>query len=255
MNVRQSTQILSLASSRRLIGFRRVKMSGRFKQHIQGVRGEQILKAALRQFCARGVLVRTEDVTSAVGIGKGTLYRHYRSRVSLLHAAVEYGIGVLARRASAVREAAGTASDFGLDAVLCDLALMNRRQDPVSPAMLTRLYCCETWPDSLGEPPNPAQSLRPAISTWQQLGLFDQELDVDVIAMTMFALCAFESIGSTASRGRVGPSRDEDSVVEVAARIGLVLRRAFPSQLCGTATGEHGSPSWTGAHDESPRRR
>src|SRR6059058_2658567 len=99
-----------------------------FAQQVQGIRDEEILKAALKMFGERGQLMRIEDVTAAVGIGKGTLYRHYDSRLSLLRAALAYGIRELQARALAARDAVRDAAGGGeqeLTAVIRELAAMN----------------------------------------------------------------------------------------------------------------------------------
>jgi len=94
----------------------------RFARHIKGIRNEEILKAALKEFGHRGSTMRIEDVTASVGIGKGTLYRHYDSRLNLLRAALAYGVRELHLRALAARDGSTAASaspdDQGLTAVI-----------------------------------------------------------------------------------------------------------------------------------------
>src|SRR3954452_18135109 len=100
----------------------------RFAQHVQGIRDEEILKAALTIFGERGQLMRIEDVTVAVGIGKGTLYRHYDSRLSLLRAALAYGVRELHARAVAARDAVRHGDGGGeeeLTAVIAEFAALN----------------------------------------------------------------------------------------------------------------------------------
>src|SRR5262252_1285250 len=106
-----------------------------FDRQVQGIRDEEILKAALRMFGERGQLMRIEDVTVAVGIGKGTLYRHYDSRLNLLRSALAYGVRELHERAVAARDAAreaGWPQAQELTAVVAELATMNARHDPAS---------------------------------------------------------------------------------------------------------------------------
>src|SRR6476646_2957427 len=123
--------------------------SERFARHIKGIRNEEILKAALKEFGLRGSTMRIEDVTASVGIGKGTLYRHFDSRIELLRAALAYGVRGLEQRARAARDGADGAADHGLTAVIVELAAMNTQGDPVSPASLCRLRTCERWPEPL----------------------------------------------------------------------------------------------------------
>src|SRR5438270_3197311 len=129
-----------------------------FPQPAQGIRDEEILKAALKIFGERGQLMRIEDVTVAVGIGKGTLYRHYDSRLNLLRAALAYGVRELQARAVAARDAVRDADggrEQELTAVIGALATMNARRDAVSPVVLCRLRTCEQWaapPEQSSEP-------------------------------------------------------------------------------------------------------
>src|SRR3954465_6516809 len=131
-------------------------------QQVQAVRDEEILKAALKVFGERGQLMRIEDVTVAVGIGKGTLYRHYDSRVNLLRAALAYGVRELRVRAFAARDAVRDADgrrEEELTAVIAELAAMNARRDAVSPAVLARLRSCEEWPTGIDAGAGPAAAL------------------------------------------------------------------------------------------------
>src|SRR3954451_14351103 len=145
-------------------------------QQVQAVRDEEILKAALKVFGERGQLMRIEDVTVAVGIGKGTLYRHYDSRVNLLRAALAYGVRELQARAFAARDAIRN-GDGGredeLTAVFAELAAMNARRDAASPAVLARLRTCEEWPTGIDEAAEPTAALEPLIAQWQGEGLLD----------------------------------------------------------------------------------
>src|SRR5689334_3669168 len=146
-------------------------------QQAQGVRDEEILKAALKVFGDRGQLMRIEDVTVAVGIGKGTLYRHYDSRVNLLRAALAYGVRELQARAVAARDAVRDADggrEEELTAVIADLAAMNARREAVSPAVLSRLRSCEEWPAGVDAGAEPTAALEPLIAQWQADGLLDR---------------------------------------------------------------------------------
>jgi AcrR family transcriptional regulator len=145
-------------------------------EQVQGVRDEEILKAALKIFGERGQLMRIEDVTVAVGIGKGTLYRHYDSRLSLLRAALAYGVRELQARAFAARDAVHDGDDGRADeltAVIAELAAMNVRHDVGAPAVLCRLATCEQWPEALGEGVAPTTALDPLMTQWQADGLLD----------------------------------------------------------------------------------
>src|SRR5438067_6018800 len=111
----------------------------RFARHIKGIRNEEILKAALKEFGQRGSTMRIEDVTASVGIGKGTLYRHFDSRIELLRAVLAYGVRALPLRALAARGAAAATADPALTAVIAERAAMNAGRAPASAAALRRL--------------------------------------------------------------------------------------------------------------------
>ena len=194
------------------------------------MRDEEILRAALTVFGQRGQLMRIEDVTVAVGIGKGTLYRHYDSRVNLLRAALAYGVRELQARAVAARDAV-RATDGGheaeLTAVITELAALNARRDAVSPAVLARLRTCEEWPTGLDADAEPTAALEPLIAQWQGDGLLDaSETPAWITTMVLGAvnspLCAAASDGN-------GSDSSADRA-DVAARVSAMIRRAFPAR-------------------------
>jgi AcrR family transcriptional regulator len=200
-------------------------------QQAQGVRDEEILKAALKVFGERGQLMRIEDVTVAVGIGKGTLYRHYDSRVNLLRAALAYGVRELQARAFAARDAVRDADggrEEELTAVIADLAAMNARHDAVSPAVLARLRSCEEWPTGIEEGAEPTAALEPLIAQWQADGLLDRSETPAWI--TTMVLGAVNSPLYAASINGNGGDDHAARGAEVAERVSAMIRRAFPAQ-------------------------
>jgi AcrR family transcriptional regulator len=199
-------------------------------QQAQGVRDEEILKAALKVFGERGQLMRIEDVTVAVGIGKGTLYRHYDSRVNLLRAALAYGVRELQARAFAARDAVRDLDggrEQELTAVIADLAAMNARRDPVSPAVLARLRSCEEWPTGLEEGAEPTAALAPLIAQWQADGLLDPSETPAWI--TTMVLGAVNSPLYAASINGNGSADHAARGADVAERVSAMIRRAFPA--------------------------
>jgi len=193
-----------------------------FEEQVQGIRDEEILKAALKVFGERGQLMRIEDVTVAVGIGKGTLYRHYESRLHLLRAALAYGVRELQARAlaarNAVRDNAGGRADE-LTAVIGELAEMNVRHDAASPAVLCRLATCEQWPEPLDEAVEPTSALDPLMAQWQADGLLDPSEAPAWMTSVVFG--AINSpLAAAGGNGQVGA---------VATRVSALVRRAFPA--------------------------
>jgi AcrR family transcriptional regulator len=190
---------------------------------VQGVRDEEILKASLKIFGDRGQLMRIEDVTVAVGIGKGTLYRHYDSRQNLLRAALAYGVRELQARAfaarDAVREGDGSREEE-LTAVIAELATMNAQTDAASPAVLCRLRTCEQWPTGVEDGSEPTAALEPLMTQWQADGLLDAS--ESPAWMTTIIYGAINSpIGTAASNGQTA---------ELAERVSALMRRAFPGR-------------------------
>jgi AcrR family transcriptional regulator len=180
------------------------------------------LKAALKNFAERGQLMRIEDVTVAVGIGKGTLYRHYDSRMNLLRAALAYGVRELRARALAARDAvhgAGERADE-LTAVIGELLTMNLRHDGGSPAVLSRLATSEQWPEPLDETVEPTSALDPLMSQWQADGLLDPSE-----TPAWMTTIVFGAVNSPLAAGS-----GNDQVGELAERVSALLRRAFPAR-------------------------
>src|SRR5262245_33084707 len=191
-----------------------------FEEQVQGIRDEEILKAALKVFGERGQLMRIEDVTVAVGIGKGTLYRHYDSRTHLLHAALAYGVHELQARAltarDAARDRAGGSADE-LTAVIRELAEMNARHDAGSPAVLCQLAACERGPEPLDETVEPTSALDPLMAQWQSDGLLDAS--ETPAWMTTIVFGAINSpLAASAGTGQVA---------ELATRVSVLVQRAF----------------------------
>jgi AcrR family transcriptional regulator len=201
-------------------------------QQVQGVRDEEILKAALKVFGQRGQLMRIEDVTVAVGIGKGTLYRHYDSRVNLLRAALAYGVRELQARAVAARDAVRTADggrEAELTAVIAELAALNARRDAVSPAVLARLRTCEEWPTGLDAGAEPTAALEPLIAQWQGDGLLDRsETPAWITTLVLGAVNSPLYAAATNGDGDGGDSRADRA--DVAERVSAMIRRAFPAR-------------------------
>ena len=191
-----------------------------FAEQVQGVRDEEILKAALKIFGERGQLMRIEDVTVAVGIGKGTLYRHYDSRLNLLRAALAFGVRELQARAVAARDAArdaGGGHPDELTAVIAELTTMNVRRDPGSPAILCRLATCEQWPEPLAPAAEPTAALDPLMTQWQQDGLLDASESPAWMTTIVFG----------AINSPLATSAANDSLQELADRVSALIRRAF----------------------------
>lgn len=182
-------------------------------------RDSAILHSALSRFAECGCFASTLDQVAAdVGVGKGTLYRHYASREDLFDAALGVGIAALVDRWRSIRETHVTDAEAGFRAVIGDLVALNLRGDPVSPAALLRLSCSRRW---LNRSQLNRTELEAAVTSlvqdWQGAGVFDQAADASWIATVTVAL-----VNSPVGAGQ-GPAPEAD----IASRIAEVLSLAF----------------------------
>ena len=189
----------------------------RFAQRAAKQRDAAMLRSLLTCFNEHGCFETTLDqVASDVGVGKGTLYRHYTSRDDLFEAALRAGIEALLLRCRSIWETHAADSDAGFRAVIDDLVALNLRGDPLSPATLSRLRCSCRWLNR--SQPDKGEfeiALTPLVRDWQAAGLFDQATDASWIAAVTGALV--NSLATT------GPDGQEP----VAGRLVEILRRAF----------------------------
>ena len=54
---------------------------------------QDLIEAASREFAAKGHMAPLQDVLSEAGLGRGTLYRHFRDRASLIMAVITFELG------------------------------------------------------------------------------------------------------------------------------------------------------------------
>lgn len=207
----------------------------RFIKRAAKQRDAAILQSLLACFNERGCVETTLDqVATDVGIGKGTLYRHYSSREDLFEAALRAGIEALMDRCRGISETHAADFNAAFRALIGDLVALNRRGDPLSPATLARLYCNCRWLNP--SQPNNGKlelALTPLVRDWQAAGLFDRTTDSSCIAAVMVAVVnalavtrhgAKEPVASPVANTDPGrPAHDAD----IAGRIVEVLLRAF----------------------------
>lgn len=189
----------------------------RFAEQAAKQRDAAMLRSLLTCFNELGCFATTLDhVASDVGVGKGTLYRHYTSREDLFEAARRAGIEALMVRCRSIWEMHAADSAAGFRAVIGDLVALNLRGDPLSPGTLSRLRCSCRWLNR-SQPDNGGFeiALTPLVRDWQAAGLFDKATDTSWIAAVTVALV--NSLATT------GPNGKEP----VAGRLVEVLRRAF----------------------------
>lgn len=198
-------------------------------------RDTAILRSLLMCFNEHGCFETTLDqVAAEVGIGKGTLYRHYSSREDLFEAALRAGIEALIVRCHGIWEAHAPDFDRAFRVLIGELVSLNHRGDPLSLATLARLRCgCRWLSPSHREDGKLEVAFTPLVRGWQTVGLFERTTDPAWIAAVTVALVNSLVIArhdskelvepSVASRGSRKPAQEAD----IASSIVAVLRRAF----------------------------
>lgn len=203
-----------------------------------------ILRSLLTCFNEHGCFETTLDqVAAEVGVGKGTLYRHYESREDLFEAALQVGIEALIVRCHQIWEAHAPDFDAALRALIGELVSLNHQGDALSPSTLARLGCGCRWlsprhrrDERLGV------AFIPVVQGWQAVGLVERTTDASWIATVTIALVNSLAVARQASRQLVESSvistgthqRADDT--DIATRIVDVLRRAFaPTSQSTTA--------------------
>ena len=206
-----------------------------FAKRVTKQRDTAILRSLLACFNEHGCFETTLDhVAAAVGIGKGTLYRHYSSREDLFEAALRAGIEALIIRCHRTWEAHAPDFDAALRALIGELVSLNHQGDPLSPATLARLGCgCRWLSPSHREERKLELAFTPLVRGWQAVGLFERATDPSWIAAVTLALVNSLAVTRHGAKEPVAPSvastdpRRSAHEADIASRIVGVLRRAF----------------------------
>ena len=197
-------------------------------------RDTAILQSLLARFTEYGCFATTLDqVASEVGVGKGTLYRHYTSREDLFEAALRAGIEALMVRCRSIWETHAADSDAAFRALIGELVALNHRGDPLSPATLSRLGCSCQWLNRSQPNGKLEAALAALVREWQAAGVLDKTTDSSWIAAVTVALVNSLAVTrqdgtepaapSVASTEPPGLAHEAD----IASRLVEVLRRAF----------------------------
>lgn len=193
------------------------------------------MRSLLACFNEHGCFETTLDqVAAEVGIGKGTLYRHYTSKDDLFEAAFRAGVDALIVRCRGIWEAHAPDFDAALRVLIGELVSLNHRGDPLSPATLKRLGCGCRWlsPSRSGEGKLEV-AFTPLVRGWQDAGLFERTTDPSWVAAVTLALVNSLAVTRHGSKDVVEPSvtstapRGPAYEADIASRIVGVLRRAF----------------------------
>lgn len=209
----------------------------RFARRAANQRNAEILDSSLACFNERGCFrTKVDHVVAEVGIGKGTLYRHYPSQEELFKATLQAGIEALRVRCQAVWETHGDDPDTGLRAVIGELISLNHRGEAVSPATLARLACYCQWMSKSGPDNGHLEAiLLPFVRSCQTVRLLDQAADPSLIAAVTAALVNSPTVINYSSGEPVeesGPGRSPRSsgqTPDAADRLVELIQRAFPS--------------------------
>lgn len=207
----------------------------RFRQRASQRRQKEILHAAQAEFSSQGCFrTSLDDVAAEVGVGKGTLYRHYGSKGELLRAALAGGVEDLQTRCQAIWVEFGAHPAVALHRLVSELVGSSRQQAPTAPSTLGRLRCCCLWSGaSHAEDVGVERAVIPMLAACQAAGLFDTAADPKWIAGVMVALVSSPAI--TAHRSRTdqrrpdanSARREPPAAVDAADRIVELLQRAF----------------------------
>jgi AcrR family transcriptional regulator len=192
--------------------------SPRFAERATSLRDRQILDALLQGFSIQGCFQTNVDrVATEVGIGKGTLYRHYPSREDLFNSALKAGIAALGARCLDVLAPHEHDPSAGFHAVVTELVSLNRRRAAVSLDTLSRLGCgCHWMSKSKANDGILEAAIVPLVRRWQAARLFDESADPSWIAAVIVAL-----VNSPAVINGTGTESD------AADRLVDLFRRAF----------------------------
>lgn len=170
----------------------------RFAKRALKQRDRAILESALARFNEHGCFrTNLDDVVADVGVGKGTLYRHYGSREELFSAALRDGSEALLVLCRDIQAKHAGDPDAGLRAVVVELVSRNQAGEPASPETLARLRCSCRW--LTGNNPHDGTlefALIPVVRSWQAAGLFDRATEPGWIAAVMAALIGSPAVAS-----------------------------------------------------------
>lgn len=207
----------------------------RFAKRASKQRDAAIVHSLLSSFNEHGCFETTLDqVATEVGIGKGTLYRHYSSREDLFGAALQAGIDALMARCRDTWEMHAPDFDAAFRALISDFVALNHRGDALSPATLERLSCSCRWLNpSHPEDGKLELALVPLAQRWQAAGLLERTADPSWIAAVTLALVNSPGIRRRNVQELVEPSaagtapRRPVHAADIADRIVEALRRSF----------------------------
>jgi AcrR family transcriptional regulator len=195
----------------------------RFSERVAAQRDTEIRESALTCFNLHGCFGTDLDrVAAAVGIGKGTLYRHYSSKQELLASALVTGIDRLLSRCKQLLELHGADS---LSVIVADLIALNRANDPASPASLDRMLCGSLWSGAPLSPTLISNAFATVVRTWQSLGVIVATADASWVAGVILALINAPEVGSF-HVGQFDPTAVEPAP-NVAVRVADIVQRAF----------------------------
>lgn len=187
-------------------------------------RDAAILDCSLKSFNAFGCFhAKVDDVVAEVGIGKGTLYRHYASRNELFAATLRANIDALVSHCREVWQAKEANPFAAFCAVIEELVRLNHDAAAMSPATLTRLQCSGRWADpddQNGKVDSIAVAFIPVVRAWQTAGLLHPGWDPGWIASVTLAIVGVSSAGP----------RSPVSVTDAAPLTVRMLQQSFMSE-------------------------
>jgi|GEM_PF-3274504 len=156
---------------------------------------ERLLTVAREVFAARGAEVPLEDVASAAGVSRTTLYRHFATREELAAIVYEENVALIEQRALQLADA-----DDGVIQLL-DFVFDMQQHDRSFTQVITTTG--NAWFESLSE--RTEQAFAPLVDRAARAGLMQQAVEIVDI---MLAFPMFASALNDPGRAERGPIED-----------------------------------------------
>jgi AcrR family transcriptional regulator len=197
---------------------------GRFTERVAALRDAEIRQTALNCFNENGCFKTDLDqVARLVGVGKGTVYRHYGSKQLLLKSTLETGMEKLHAACEALSQEHADNPRRAFELTVRTMVGLNLRRDPSSPATLSRLLCGCRWSGTDLAVSTLTDAFALCVKKWQGDGVLRTDTDATWMATSMLALINAEP--APAQPDSEGVS--ETLVDEATGRVLALVRPVF----------------------------
>jgi len=203
--------------------------SSRFADRVTALRDAEIRQTALNCFNENGCFKTDLDqVAKLVGVGKGTVYRHYGSKQLLLEATLDTGMGKLGEICETLSKAHADNPRRAFELTVHAMVDMNMRNDPASPATLSRLLCGCRWGGTKLSASTLTDAFSKCVRKWQTAGVLRSDADPTWIASTVMALVNAPDV--TMPSQTLEPAVHEGLVEAVVTRILAIVSQVFAAE-------------------------